>query len=115
MFTAREVRVTAGLTPEALDYWTRTALIVPDGGLYSARSLSLAVVLAEASRLGAPGITLARIAARLTGEPHEWPDLWITSHGEVHFDDDAPASIVLHTRRVLAHAAPMLHHALSAA
>ncbi len=116
-FTAREVRATAGVTHEVLDYWSRTALVVPEpGGGYSSRSMSVAIVLSEASRLGAAGPDLALIAARLTGSLAAWPDdVYLTSRGEVRLTDDAPAAIVIHVRRVLAHAGPMLHHALSAA
>lgn len=116
-FTERELRAAAGVTPEVLDYWRRTALVTPDGlGGYSARSVSVAVVFAEASRLGAAGPTLAKLAVVLAGPVKDWPsDVWVTSHGDVRLSDDAPASIVLHVRRVLVAAGPMLYHALSAA
>lgn len=116
-YSARELRATAGVSPEVLDYWTRTALVVPDGpGTYSARSMSLAIVLAAAARAGAPGPALARLTARLDGPVGKWPEhLWVTPNGDVHDEDDAPTSIVVHVRLCLASAGRMLAHALSAA
>lgn len=99
-----------------LDYWNRTALVVSEpNGAFSARSLSLAVVLGRAARLGAAGPVLAQIAGRLTGPVADWPeDLWLTEL-DVHDSDVAAASIVIHVHRALAQAGPMLLHALSAA
>lgn len=116
-YSARELRAAAGVSAEVLDYWNRTQLVAPRGpDAYDARSVSLAVVIAHAARLGASGPTLARLAYRLEGPTVKWPEhLWLTSNGDVHDDDDAPASIVLHVRRCLASAGPMLAHAMAAA
>lgn len=114
-YSPREVAAAAAVTPEVLDYWTRTRLVtLDDGHGYSARSMSLALVLSEAARLGASGRELAAIVEALPGPPAEWPDsLWLDSHGSVHGEDEAPAAIVLHVRRVLAAAGPAMFAALN--
>ena len=116
-YSPRELCAAAGVSSQVLDYWARTALVVPEPeGGYSSRSVSLAVVLGRASALGAAGPALARIAARLSGPTTGWPDdLWLSERGEVSVSDDAAAAIVLHVRRVLASAGTLLMHALSAA
>jgi hypothetical protein len=116
-YTPKEVMAAAGVTPNVLDYWSRTRLVTADdGGRYQPRSVSLAIVLAEASRLGAAGRDLAAIAVALSGPVDAWPEhLWLDSRGIVHPVDEAAAALVLHVRRVLAHAGGPLLAAFDAA
>ena len=113
-YSTREVGTAAGVSAELLDYWHRVALVQHDGrGSYDARSTSLAIVLGEASRLGAASTDLAVVASVLAAPVDEWPDsLWITARGDVLVNDSAPAAIVIHPRRVLARAGLSLLAAL---
>lgn len=100
-----------------LDYWHKTGLLSPSGpdGTFTAREMSLGLVLAKAAHHGAPNSILARIVASLEGPPSTWPDqLYVDADGHVATDDvDTDVAWIIRPRRLLVHAGPQMLLALA--
>lgn len=118
-YSADEVAKAANVRPPVLAYWQRIELLTPTGaaGSYTAHEIAVAIVLGEAAHIGAPAPILTVIAAALSADAAEWPDvLVVDSAGRTSTDhDDLLAGWSVRPRRVLAAAGPQLMVALALA
>lgn len=114
-YSRQQLCAAADVDSTVMDYWCKKGLLCPSGPArsYTAREMSIGLVLAKAAHLGAPGSALANLVEALDGPPHSWPSvLHVLADGQVTVDE-VDACWLVRPRQVLVHAGPNMLLALA--